>query len=235
MLSKSQARAFFLVGTGVCGVAFIGLTVDTISRVPAQTHAENITPEVIRGKDLWDSNNCMGCHTLFGEGAYYAPELTKVMERRGPIFVRAMLKDPAAMYPGERKMVNYKFTDGEISDLVAFLKWCGEVDLNGFPPKPNLMPVALPAGTGAGLASAADRPQIFNQLCTACHMLEGQGGQVGPKLDGIGSRKTADEIRAWLRDPAATKPGAQMPKLPLTEEQLGELTAFLSQKKGTTP
>lgn len=233
MLSKSQARAFFLSGTGVCGLAFIGLTVDTFSRIPAQTHSDQITPEVIRGKDLWDSNNCMGCHTLFGEGAYYAPELTKVMDRRGPIFVRAILKDPQAMYPNERKMKNYHFRDEEISDLIAFLSWCGKVDLNGFPPQPVLMPVALPPGQSA--VASQNRPQIFNQLCVACHTLEGQGGQVGPNLDGVGSRKTSEEIRRWLRDPAAVKPGTAMPKLPLSDEQIGELAAFLSQKKGATP
>jgi nitric oxide reductase subunit C len=53
----------------------------------------------------------MGCHTLLGEGAYYAPELTKVYERRGPAFIRAMLRDPEAMYPGQRKMQNYDFTE----------------------------------------------------------------------------------------------------------------------------
>jgi len=233
MLSKSQARAFFLVGTGACVLAFVALTVDTVARVPAQTHEENITPAVIRGKDLWDHNNCMGCHTLFGEGAYYAPELTKVMERRGEPFVKAMLKDPAAMFPGERKMKNYHFNDGEISDLVAFLSWCGAVDLNGFPAKADLVPVAVVSGSNA--IATTNRPQVFNQMCVACHTLDGQGGQVGPALDDVGSRKNADDIRAWLHDPQASKPGAKMPKLPLTDEQIGELAAFLSQKKKVTP
>ena len=233
MLSKSQARAFFLVGTAACGVAFLGLTVDSLARIPAQTHADQITPEVERGKDLWDSNNCMGCHTLFGEGAYYAPELTLVMERRGDVFVRAMLKDPAAMYPGERKMQNYGFNDSQINDLIAFLSWCGKVDLNGFPPKPDLMPVAL--GAGGAAVAATNRPQIFNQMCVACHMLDGQGGQVGPALDDVGSRLSADDLRRWLTDPQAFKPGALMPKLPLSDEQVGELAAFLSQKKKVTP
>jgi nitric oxide reductase subunit C len=53
----------------------------------------------------------MGCHTLMGEGAYYAPELTRVYRARGPAFIRAMLRDPAAMYPGQRQMQNYHFTD----------------------------------------------------------------------------------------------------------------------------
>ena len=228
MLSKSQARTFFLVGTAVSVLAFVGLTIDTVSRIPAQTNAEKITIEVERGKELWESNNCMGCHTLFGEGAYYAPELTKVVERRGEIFIRSMLKDPEAMYPGQRKMQNYHFNEEEISDLVAFLAWCGEVDLNGFPPKPDLMPVAVASGT---VADTVNRPQIFNQVCIACHALDGQGGAVGPALDDVGTRFSQADLRRWLADPQAYKPGTTMPKLPLSAEQIDELAAFLGQKK----
>jgi nitric oxide reductase subunit C len=138
MLSKSSAKAFFLTGTFVCSGAFIMLTLDTLKRIPAQTNVASMNESVIRGKHLWDRNNCMGCHTLLGEGAYYAPELTKVYERRGEGFITAMLTDPQAIFGGQRKMVKYNFTDEEKKDLVAFFKWVGEMDLNGFPPKPNL-------------------------------------------------------------------------------------------------
>ncbi|PIQ23176.1 nitric oxide reductase [bacterium (Candidatus Blackallbacteria) CG17_big_fil_post_rev_8_21_14_2_50_48_46] len=138
MLSKSQARLFFLSGTLVFSCVFLYLTVDSIGKVPEQTHAANISDAVKRGKHLFDKNNCMGCHTLLGEGAYYAPELTKVIERRGPDWIKAFLKDPQAMYPGQRKMVKYHFTPEETDDLIAFFKWIGEMDLNGFPPKPDL-------------------------------------------------------------------------------------------------
>jgi nitric oxide reductase subunit C len=120
MLSKSAARAFFLGGTVLCAVAFIGLTVDTLGRIPARTHSKEITDAVRRGKDLWDTSNCMGCHTLLGEGAYYAPELTKVFERRGPVFIRAMLTDPEKMYPGQRRMWKYDFSERDKDDLIAF-------------------------------------------------------------------------------------------------------------------
>ncbi len=68
MLTKSQARAFFLIGTAVTAVLFVGLTVDTFRRMPAQTNAAGLTEQVARGKALWDRNNCMGCHTLLGAG-----------------------------------------------------------------------------------------------------------------------------------------------------------------------
>lgn len=232
MLSKSKAKAFFIWGTVVCSGAFGLLTFDTIKRVPGQTNEANLSESAIRGKHLWDQNNCMGCHTLLGEGAYYAPELTKVYERRGPKFIRAMLKDPYAMYPGQRKMVKYDFTDQEIDDLIAFLKWIGEMDLNGFPPKPTLSQMAVPTGQDQStVVGTADRPQVFNQMCLACHQLGGKGGKVGPSLDGVGSRLEREFIEKWLRDPMAVKPGTTMPRLPLSEADITELAAFLSQQK----
>ena len=236
MLSKSAAKAFFLVGTAVCGGSFVLLTVDSIRRIPAQTNEQNLSPTVIKGKDLWDSSNCMGCHTLLGEGAYYAPELTKVYERRGPAFIHAMIKNPEAMYPGQRKMQQYNFTDDEIESLVAFFKWIGAMDLNGFPPKPHLIQVAvanpqMAVGSEATIAKASNRPLVFNQLCIACHSLEGQGGAVGPALDGVGGRRDQQYLATWLKDPQAVKAGTLMPKLPLSDSDVQELAAFLSQLK----
>lgn len=237
MLSKSAAKAFFLTGTVLCGGAFVLLTLDTIKQVPLQTNENMITESVRRGKDLWDHNNCMGCHTLLGEGAYYAPELTKVIDRRGEAFVRAMLKDPEAMYPGQRKMVNYHLKDEEISDLVDFFKWVGKMDLNGYPAKPSLGAVADPNANSATAASstittAANRPAIFNQMCIACHSLQGQGGKIGPTLDEVGTRRDRDFIVKWLKDPTSIKPDSKMPKLPLSDADITELSAFLSQQKG---
>ena len=224
MLSKRGARAFFVLGTGLCFGAFVLLTIDTFRRIPAQTNQQEMTAAVVRGKHLWEVSNCMGCHTILGEGAYYAPELTKVYERRGPVFIEAMLRDPAAMYPDRRRMQQYDFDDGEIADLVAFLRWIGTMDLNGFPAEPDMA-----GATSVQLADAAgDRPQVFDTLCTACHTLEGRGGTVGPALDDVGVRRDRDWIETWLRDPFAVKPDSLMPKLPLSAADVTELGAFLS-------
>ena len=125
-------------------------------------------------------------------------------------------------------MVKYNFTDAEIAALVAFLQWIGDMDLNGFPPKPTLLPVAVPdAATGQVVASPG-RPKNLNQMCLACHTLEGQGGVVGPVLDGVGDRRSYDNLVAWITDPQQLKPGTAMPKLPLTQADVVELASFLS-------
>lgn len=139
MLSKSQARTFFLGGTVVTFAIFLALSWNSLANdVPRQTNPEKLTESVIRGKHLWESNNCMGCHTIFGEGAYYAPELTKVYERRGEGYIKAALMSKVPWAPRGRKMVAYGFSDEQAGDMVAFFKWIGEVDLNGFPPKPDV-------------------------------------------------------------------------------------------------
>ena len=138
MLSKSQARLFFLGGTIVTFAIFIGLSWHSLStEVPKQTHVENLTKQVVRGKVLWEKNNCMGCHTIMGEGAYYAPELTKVVERRGDAYIKAVLMSKTSWSPRGRKMVPYGFSEEQANDLVAFFTWIGNTDLNGFPPKPD--------------------------------------------------------------------------------------------------
>jgi nitric oxide reductase subunit C len=100
MLSKSQARLFFIIGTVAFSGVFLWLTVDTMRKIPQQTRQQNITAEVNRGKLIWDANNCMGCHTIFGEGAYYAPELTKAYERRGEQWLTLFFKGSGSIVSG---------------------------------------------------------------------------------------------------------------------------------------
>lgn len=139
MLSKKQARAFFLGGTLVTFLIFIGLTIYSFSEENDQTNHENITEAVVRGKKIWESNNCMGCHTILGEGGYYAPELTKVIDRlnmkydgQGEDVIKSILMSPVPWQPNGRQMVAYEMTEQEADDVVAFFHWIEEIDLNGF-------------------------------------------------------------------------------------------------------
>ncbi len=235
MLSKSQARTFFLGFTVLFSGVFLALTVDSIRQVPARSHEDKMTAQVVAGKTLWDENNCMGCHTILGEGAYYAPELTKVVERRGADWMRAFLKDPQAMYPGRRKMIQYDFTDQEIEALIAFFGWIGEIDTNGFPRKPDMNTSGFINAAAASVAPPvsarpevlASAPPTFTTLCMSCHAVAGRGGVVGPALDGVGGRFTAEKLDTWLSDPQSVKPGTAMPKLPLDEPTRAALVSWL--------
>lgn len=95
------------------------------------------------GKKTTQAKNCMNCHTLLGNGAYYAPDLTKAWLDPGWIdksnretLMLAFLKNPPAharTFGSGRKMPNLGITDEEARGVVAFLKWMSAIDTNGFP------------------------------------------------------------------------------------------------------
>ena len=101
------------------------------------------------GKLGSQSKNCMNCHTLLGNGAYYAPDLTKAWldPAWGPEgSMQAMtgkstkeeamaefLQNPSQYPTHARMMPNLGITAEEAKGLVAFLKHMSSIDTNGFP------------------------------------------------------------------------------------------------------
>ena len=81
--------------------------------------------------------------------------------------------------------------------------------------------------------------EIFQESCVACHSIKGlteAPRNVGPDLTHFASRETfagalfpLDEgnLRAWIDDPPAVKPGSLMPDYDLSEEEIDAVVAFL--------
>ncbi|EFM11253.1 cytochrome c oxidase, subunit II [Paenibacillus curdlanolyticus YK9] len=100
-------------------------------------------------------------------------------------------------------------------------------------------PVALPSD-----------PAIKDSLvknCLSCHAVGDQGGLSYPNLTDIGSRLTVagilvntdkaeyenegtteENLKRWIKDPEAVKPGAQMPKVDLSEQELDGIAKYLA-------
>ena len=140
MLSKKQAKAFFIGGTVFFFLIFLAMSVHSLTvGIPKNTNDDQLTDQSRHGKLLWEENNCMGCHTLMGEGAYYAPELTRVYSRKGPDYIRTVLNTKNGGWgPRGRKMVEYDFTKEEVDDIIAFFEWMDKAYLNGFPAEPSI-------------------------------------------------------------------------------------------------
>ena len=95
------------------------------------------------GKLTVQAKNCMNCHTLLGNGAYYAPDLTKAWldpgwgnEQARETLMTLFLKDPIAnarTFGTGRRMPDMGLSDDEVRGVIAFLKWMSAVDTNGFP------------------------------------------------------------------------------------------------------
>ena len=155
-MNKKQARLFAIGSTFLATVVFLGLTVDSHRQFDKLTNADQITPEVTRGKDVWHENNCINCHTLFGEGAYYAPDLTKITKLRGEAYLTAYMKDPSQFYDEKkhrRLMPKQDISEPDIKALIAFLDWVSNVDNQGWPPRPILVTGATFPGSDQATAS----------------------------------------------------------------------------------
>jgi len=98
---------------------------------------------VTLGKLTVQAKNCMNCHTLLGNGAYFAPDLTKawldpawIDESVREDLMLAFLLDPAGnarTYGTGRRMPHLGITEPEARGVIAFLKWMSAIDTNGFP------------------------------------------------------------------------------------------------------
>ncbi|HHJ14979.1 MAG TPA: cytochrome c [Gammaproteobacteria bacterium] len=137
VFTKSMARNMYYGGAVFFFLLFLALTFDTMGTVPKHDNHEALTPQVALGKRLWEENDCIGCHTLLGEGAYFAPELGNVYQRFGnstDAIVAFIRSRPPEGIPGRRSMPQFNFSEEELQAIAAFLKYASEIDAAGWPP-----------------------------------------------------------------------------------------------------
>lgn len=137
--TKGVARNIYYGGSVFFFLIFLGLTFHTTRELPERDHRENLTEAVARGKMIWEENDCIGCHTLMGEGAYFAPELGNVFDRRGgeenfKPFLKAWMAMQPLNVPGRRQMPQFNLSDQQVDDMAEFLKWTSKIDDGNWPP-----------------------------------------------------------------------------------------------------
>lgn len=104
----------------------------------------------------------------------------------------------------------------------------------------NAAPATLPNAEDQPEASAG-AAAFRAKGCASCHTVKGySAGELGPNLTHFAQRDTfagamfennERNLRAWLRDPPAEKPGSLMPDLDLTEDEVTSLIAYLDTLK----
>jgi nitric oxide reductase subunit C len=142
-LTRSATRNIFYGGSAFFLVVFVGLTLQTHFYMnETSAPVTQLSDSVVRGKHVWERNSCINCHTLLGEGAYFAPELGNVWRRYGghedPEGARAVLaawmaSQPSGV-PGRRQMPQFNLTEQEVSDLADFLEFVSRINTQGWPP-----------------------------------------------------------------------------------------------------
>ncbi|MFD1697341.1 c-type cytochrome [Roseibium aestuarii] len=143
ILTKSRARNVFYGGSLFFVAVFVVLTIQSHNYVVSTSTSDlPLTDEVKLGKEVWERHSCINCHTLHGEGAYFAPELGNVMTRWGVYddpqgayeTLDAWMKAQPSGIEGRRQMPSFDITDEEMRGLAEFLRWADHTDTQDWPP-----------------------------------------------------------------------------------------------------
>jgi len=142
-LTESWAQKLFYGGSVLFLFLLLAMTFDTslILGRRGEIGVPGLNFELVQvltqGKFVWEKNNCVGCHTLVGEGAYFASELGNVYQRyeKNIKTIKEIIQHP----PGNgmqwrRSMPQFDFTEQELDALVEFLKYSSEVKTANWPP-----------------------------------------------------------------------------------------------------
>jgi nitric oxide reductase subunit C len=144
-LTKTAARNIFYGGSIFFFVVFVILVGDSVRQASSMAQSHPISESAARGKRVWEQKACFDCHTLFGEGARFAPEIGRVWLKydgaKDPDGARAALKVWFAAQPtgvdDRHQMPQFHLSDQQLDELIDFLRWTSAVDTQGWPPRPN--------------------------------------------------------------------------------------------------
>lgn len=92
----------------------------------------------------------------------------------------------------------------------------------------GLFVIAAAAAQDRSALVARGERLFIDQGCYGCHTMGKIGSEIGPDLSRVGRKYPESYLLRWLRDPAAQKPTAHMPKIVLTEDEAIALAAYLA-------
>ena len=195
----------FLTGLGVLALIVVGSLTVAGFRSPLVNPIVEMDPQVTAGRRIYQDMNCAYCHKIHGKGGLVGPELDKVAGEESIEWLEKHFRDPRSVTPGST-MPQLHLLDDEVTALAVYMKSLG------------------------GEPFTKDAPKLFAENCAVCHKIGKEGAEVGPDLSLIGSARDKAFIKAYINDPAATKPGTVMPsfKGQLTDVQIEDLARYLS-------
>ena len=174
----------FIVGV-LFALAFFGVSVSQAQAPPATPPAKlgPLDPEA--GKALFQQN-CVNCHGLDATGEE-GPNLHGVPAALGDAAVAGIIRRGI---PGTGMPSSYTITEQDAANIVG---WLRSLDAS-----PAAGPVTGDPKKGEAVYASSG--------CSACHMIDGAGGNIDPDLSRIGAQRGPANLKARLTDPAANLP-----------------------------
>jgi ubiquinol-cytochrome c reductase cytochrome b subunit len=195
--------------------AAVKTTPGSATPVAASKNSEpplSFSAEEIAGFGYYRQEHCETCHNLVDGEPKTGPNLVGEGGRRTADWMIQHFKNPSQMLPGSN-MPPIHLAMPELNALSSFLlKSTPDMvrDLENVP------------------ASPIEGAQIFvTNLCGSCHAVNGSGGGIGPSLNGVASRRSAQWIHEHFATPQKLSPGTVMPPYHFSSTQEQKLISYL--------
>jgi cytochrome c oxidase cbb3-type subunit III len=184
--SALKSISIFSLGT----LMSIALLVSSALADEARNPLSN-DPKAAKAGEFEFRINCAFCHGLGARGGGRGPDLTRAHKHHGDsdaeMFQNISQGIPGSVMPADgTNGQGVGMTDDEIWQIVAYLR---SVQVQA-PAKP--------------IGNAAHGKELFfgDAACSSCHMVEGEGGRLGPDLTAVGTARTVDALIESVRTPS---------------------------------
>ena len=172
-------------------------------------------PLISRGKELFVSLGCHGCHKAKGYENFYrvGPSLRRIGNKVDPSWLVRWIKNPEKYQP-KTKMPDFRLSEEEAVSIAAFL--ISQSD-------PNYKePIQYDKG------DINKGQKLFRTIgCLGCHKMGDDGNNFAPNLNNVGNKVKPDWLVNWFLDPKGYNPSTIMPRFRLSIEEAKDLTAFI--------
>jgi len=210
----------------------------------AQCHTEDSfagTATVQRGRQLFFSTNCYGCHRIEGlSDGTLGPDLTEVGKKFKVDYLWESIADPRAN-SATSVMPQFKLSEADLKALVIFLKSRKGMNFS----ETEIQRYRAKLTGGAELIQATIKPveitpsQMLQQgqklvedrACMACHKLNSRDGGVAPDLSYEGLLKDESWIHEHFLNPRSVVSDSIMPTFRFTADEFKAMSAYLASLK----
>jgi cbb3-type cytochrome oxidase cytochrome c subunit len=146
---------------------------------------------------------CEACHNLVEGDPKSGPTLAGMEHHRPPEWMTEHFKHSSQRPP----------TVMETNALVTFVQKLT-------PENAELLTEATPR--------IVDGAQVYvENLCGSCHQVNGSGGEIGPSLNGLATRRSRVWVEKHFASPKALSPGSTMPSYHFSSSQQNAIINYL--------
>lgn len=185
------------------------------------------------GEAIFYSQNCTGCHiqssAILWENKN-GPDLSFQGDRVNEKWLRSFLRKskpirPFGYYPGSgSRHPDFRLTKSEVDTLTHFL-------LNQ-KKESNFFSLSYsPKVLTPFLMDKAKKLLVEKLPCLGCHRLGNDGGRIAPDLSSIKDRLKPEYVYQIIKDPKSIMDETNMPKIPMSQENLNLIVNYLVQQK----